>query len=323
MTILVVGDANADLTATLARFPHEGDDSTVATLSWGSGGSAANAAIALVRMGAAARLLARVGCDPAAQVALQAARDGGVDLSVIQIDQERATGLCYAAITPGGERTFFAFRGANVALELPELSTLLAGVVWVHLSGHALIEGTQRRATLTLIDEASRRNVPVSLDLCLPLLRASRAETLALLPRLAVLFANQHELCLLAAGAPERPDLTNLAGSLYQHGTRIVVGKCGPQGCIVADSAGARPVPGFAVEALDSNGCGDAFAAGFLAAQLAGATADQSARMGNACGALAATRQGAAEALPYRAAVEAFLATQGRVAEEPSHHALS
>src|SRR5262245_19678257 len=115
MTILVVGDANADLSATVDRFPHEGDDAVVAALSWGSGGSAANVAAALALLGAAARLLTRVGRDPAAEVALRVARDAGVDLGAVQRDPTLATGLCFAAISPRGERTFFSFRGANMA----------------------------------------------------------------------------------------------------------------------------------------------------------------------------------------------------------------
>src|SRR5262245_44399519 len=118
MTVLVIGDANADLSASLGRFPHEGDDALTGTLGWGSGGSAANVAVACGRLGARTRLLARVGRDPAAEVALRTARHAGVDLSAVQHDESLATGLCFAAISPGGERTLFSFRGANTALDL-------------------------------------------------------------------------------------------------------------------------------------------------------------------------------------------------------------
>ena len=118
MTILIVGDANADLIAALSGYPHEGDDAVVGALGWGSGGSAANVAAALALLGAPARLLTRVGPDPAAAIALRAARDAGADLGAVQSDATLATGLCFAAISPGGERTFFSFRGANVSFAL-------------------------------------------------------------------------------------------------------------------------------------------------------------------------------------------------------------
>jgi sugar/nucleoside kinase (ribokinase family) len=311
MTILVVGDANADLSATLPRFPHQGDDSPVSALSWGGGGSAANTAVALARLNMPTRLLARVGADPAAEVALRSAKSAGVDLSHIQVEPDGATGLCYAVISPDGERTFFAFRGTNTQLTISDAETALSGITWLHLGGHALLEGPQRVSALALIEAAIRGDVPISIDICLPLLRAWRADILALLPKLTILFANEPELRLLATGSAQGANdiqtLTELVIKLYYYGPEMIVGKCGAAGCIVADRNRIQRVPGFTVPVVDTNGCGDAFAAGFLASRIAGADTETCALYGNACGALTATHAGAAEALPNRARVETFL----------------
>lgn len=303
MTILVVGDANADLTATLTRFPAEGDDAPAAALGWGSGGSAANVAAGIALLGAPARLLARVGEDPAAAVALRACRAAGVDLGAVQVDAALATGLCFAAISPGGERTFFSYRGANVALE--DAADPLAGAAWLHIAGHALVEGRQRQTALALVERAAARGIPVSLDLCLPLVRARGAEVLALLPHLAALFGNERELALLMGEAPGSPDAL---GRLAQSGRAIAVMKCGADGCVVARGGELLALPAFRVAAIDTNGCGDAFVAGFLVAHLRGEPPAACARIANACGALAASRPGAAEALPDRASLDALLA---------------
>src|SRR5215212_1084645 len=192
MTILVLGDANADLSAALVRFPAEGDDSQITALGWGSGGGATNVAAALALIGAPARLLACTGSDPAAEIALRVARAAGADLTAVQIDATLATGLCFAAVSPGGERTFFSYRGANVGFEFgPEQAGQLDGARWLHVSGYALLEGRQRAATLALIDAATTRDIPISLDACLPLLRAWPEKTIALLPRLRILFTNE------------------------------------------------------------------------------------------------------------------------------------
>lgn len=315
MTILVVGDANADLTATLPRFPHKGDDSPVSALSWGGGGSAANTAVALARLNIPTRLLSRIGADPSAEVALRAAIQAKVDLSHIQVDPVEATGLCYAVISPGGERTFFAFRGANTHLEIADPQAELLEMSWLHLGGHALLEGPQRISTLALIDAAQQAGIPISIDVCLPVLRNRRDDILALLPKLAVLFANEPELQLLAKGAIDAQGTTDLqalaelAVEIQQQGPQIVVGKCGAQGCVVAERRSILRIPGFTVAVADTNGCGDAFAAGFLASCIRGADTETCARHGNACGALAATKAGAAEALPDQATVTAFLMT--------------
>src|SRR5262245_35199827 len=136
MTILIVGDANADLSAALSRFPQQGDDALISALDWGSGGSAANVAAALALLGARARLLARVGRGAAAEAAVRAAADAVADLGAVQRDAALATGLCFAAIARGGERTLFSFRGANAALALgPGDRALLEGAKWLHIAG--------------------------------------------------------------------------------------------------------------------------------------------------------------------------------------------
>jgi sugar/nucleoside kinase (ribokinase family) len=316
MTILVLGDANADLSAALPRFPAEGDDSQITALGWGSGGSATNVAAALALLRAPVRLLARVGSDPAAEIALRVARAAGADLAAVQIDAALATGLCIAAVSPGGERTFFSYRGANVSFDFgPQQASQLDGARWLHISGYALLEGRQRSATLALIDAASARDIPISLDVCLPQLRAWRDQTLALLPRLSILFTNEPELNMLLANSQQREPMIDLPGaiddlaiaSLLQQGPSTIAIKLGPRGCLIAGTGTWHYAPALAVDTVDTNGCGDAFVAGYLFAHLRGATFEQCAALANAIGALTATRLGAAEALPARATLRQFL----------------
>jgi sugar/nucleoside kinase (ribokinase family) len=321
MTILVLGDANADLSAAIPRFPAEGDDSQITTLGWGSGGAAVNVATALALLGAPARLLARVGSDPAAAIALRVAQASGVDLAAIQIDAALATGLCFAAISPGGERTFFSYRGANASFDFsPEQAIQLDDARWLHISAYALLEGRQRAATLALLDAANERGLPISLDLCLPQLRAWRNETIELLPRLQILFVNEPELAALTPGAAEtmttseqrdidRPsEIGDLPiEPLLSQGVGTVALKLGRRGSLVINAFGRHYAPPFAVRAIDTNGCGDAYVAGFLFAHMRGANLTQAAILANALGALNATRVGAAEALPDRAALHAFV----------------
>ena len=307
MTILVVGDANADLSAALARFPAEGDDCPITALGWGGGGSAANVAAALALLGTPARLLARVGVDPAAEVALRVARAAGVNLDAVQRDDSLATGLCFAAISPGGERTFFSYRGANVNLDLGlSAKALVDDATWLHIAGHALLEGAQRDAIDWLRAEAADHDypIPISLDLCLPLLRERREEILKLLPCIGVLFANEIELDSLFPGVAYAAALEQAIRS----NVRMAVLKLGPRGCLIAGAGLRHAAPAFPVEAIDTNACGDAFVAGFLHAHLRGEPPDACAVLANAMGALTATRHGAAEALPDRTRLRALLA---------------
>ena len=117
--LLVIGDSNADAAARAPRFPQEGDDVPLDDLGWSSGGAGVNVATAFARLGGAARLVSRVGVDPAAGAALSAAERAGVDLSAIQRDPGIATGVCVIVVSASAERTFLSYRGANVALAPP------------------------------------------------------------------------------------------------------------------------------------------------------------------------------------------------------------
>jgi sugar/nucleoside kinase (ribokinase family) len=308
VTVLVIGDAIADLSAIVDQFPQEGGDSPLRELGWYSGGMGANVAAALALLGTPVRLCARVGVDPAADIALGAARSAGADLSAVQRDPELPTGICFAAVSPSGERTFFSFRGANKAFELASSALALEGTRWLHMCGHALLEGPQRASALALCEAARREGVPASLDLCLPLLQTRISETLALLPRLRVLFANNAEMSLLF---PDLPPEAAVSAAVAR-GVGMVVWKRGALGCVIADAGGELASPAFHVASIDTNGCGDAFAAGFIHASLRGDAIGERARLANAVGALSATRRGAATSFPSRAELASFLGDEAR-----------
>ena len=254
---------------------------------------AVNVATGLALLGTSASLLACVGSDPAAEIALRAAVNAGVSMDFVQRTSECATGLCYALITPGGERSFLSYRGANAGMRLPQRDPFV-GVAWLHITGYALLEGQQRGSTLALIGQASERGIPISLDLCLPLIHRHATSTHELLAHMQIVFGNHHEMRLLQPAAS-------------QH--QLLVEKSGAAGCLLSGSTSAS-IPPFIVQAVDTNGCGDAFVAAFLAAYTAGHSAEHAARNANAAGALASQRHGAAEAMPTSAALKQFLAQQ-------------
>jgi sugar/nucleoside kinase (ribokinase family) len=59
-------------------------------------------------------------------------------------------------------------------------------------------------------------------------------------------------------------DLASGCRALLERGVGCVAATCGGDGALVVDAAGAEEVPAFAVEVVDTTGCGDAFSAGFL-----------------------------------------------------------
>lgn len=315
--LLVLGDANADGAARVPRFPREGDDVPLDDLAWSSGGAGVNVATAFARLGGEARLIARVGTDPAAGVALASAARAGVDLSAIQRDPERATGVCIIVVSPSAERTFLSHRGANAFLAPPPPSAW-EGVGRAHVCGHTLLSGPQRDTALAFSREAAARRVPLSLDLCLPLVEARGASLAEILPLFDVVFANQAELLRLAFGDGVTIDAASFDEALSRVialGARTLVVKRGALGATVVAGpdtrAGRADVPPFSVVARDTTAAGDAFVAGFLWALTGGHDHHAAARFGNAAGALTAATPGSAGALPSGEDVRGLLRVQG------------
>ena len=108
-------------------------------------------------------------------------------------------------------------------------------------------------------------------------------------------------------------------------GTRAVAVTLGADGCLVAGPDSGAPVhlPALPVEVVDTTGCGDGFTAGLLAGLLAGATPEDAAWLGLACGALVATGLGSDAGIENLGQVLDFLertqpAVAGRIKERIS-----
>jgi sugar/nucleoside kinase (ribokinase family) len=126
----------------------------------------------------------------------------------------------------------------------------------------------------------------------------------ALLPRIDVWTSNSVEALRFTGAADIGAALDRLAKHLPQDVLLVV--RDGPQGCWIQQAGERRHVPGFAVNAVDSNGAGDAHAGVFVAGLAQGLDAHEAARRANAAAALAVTRWGPATA-PGAAEVDGFI----------------
>jgi ribokinase len=222
---------------------------------------------------------------------------------MVQHDANVATGVCMAAVSPSGQRTFFSFRGANVQLEPPVLPASEDRAVLLHLCGHGLMDDPQRSSALAAAELALSMHTLVSLDLCVPTARSRADIVLSMVPRLALLFMNEAELGFLLPGLTWEHALQ----SLLERGARLVVLKRGGDGCVIATPRATLAIEALPVTVADTNGCGDAFVAGFLWAYIQGASLPGCGAVGNMLGACTATRLGAADALPTLAELGALL----------------
>lgn len=314
--VLVVGDACADL---ILRMPEADSDQARTQLApeLSGGGSAANTAVALARLGLPATLIGVVGDDGFGRFLRHDLAAEGVDIARLATHRDAATQVVLAVIDRQGERTMFVwpeFGGAAAQLTPQQLDPDLIGrAAWLHATGMCLVEAPARAAVLRGMELARAAGIPVSFDLNL---RASLVGG-ALPPDVASAFARAVRLASYVLGSAVdefthlAPGATfdEVAGRLATDG-RVVVARLGAQGALLVGAAGSERIAGFSVNVVDTVGAGDAFDAGFIAACLRGSPPSEAVRWGNAVAALSVSRAGARSG-PRRDEVVALLARPG------------
>lgn len=259
-----------------------------------AGGSAANLAANLARLGVPTTLVGAVGDDGFGRFLRETVALTGLDARLRTVT-DSPTSIVTVTRT-SGTPDFALFRHADRLLRPADLpDALLSGARLLHTSGFAL---SREPARTTLLDAAARaaaRGVALSVDLNV----APRSAEERLAQQTTVrAFLALGPLVKLSRDDGERligeslPD-AELAARLLDWGARLVCLTRGAEGAFVAWAGGTAEVPAPPVEAVaDATGAGDAFWAGFLAAWLGGAAPPACAEAGGRLAALKLARVG-------------------------------
>lgn len=271
---MILGDLVLDVVIAPA-VPLETGTDVPGRVAFVQGGSAANTARWLGRLGARTTLIAAVGRDPTGRALVQAVRGDGVTVRVTRIAGAR-TARIGVLISPDGERSFVADRGAADLLDPAELeSSWFQGAQVLHLPAYSLFGAPLGEAGRRAVELARAAGALVSVDLASsgPLMARGRRAARELIADSApdILFATVSEADALLAGGP-------VEGLLAFASIAIV--KRGSKGATVLARMGADrlrfEVATAPLVATDTTGAGDAFDAGFLVGWLAARSAGRS-----------------------------------------------
>jgi sugar/nucleoside kinase (ribokinase family) len=262
---------------------------------------------AAARQGLAVAYGGVIGAGPFASLATAACAAEGIQ--VLQPAKPGLdTGFVISVVDATGERTFLTTRGAEATLTAADLDPVRpAPGDAVYLSGYGLAHPSNAAALLGWLRRlADDHFVVVDPG---PLVGTLPDQVLRpVLARADWVTCNDRESARLTGSADPREALRVLAGRLPRAGILVRVG---PAGCLLS-LRGSPPehVPGFAVEAVDTNGAGDTHTGVFLAALASGAGPGEAVRRANAAAALSVTRRGPATG-PAAAELDAFLSSRG------------
>ena len=301
MSIVVFGSINMDLVARVPRLPAPGETLTGHGFFTAPGGKGANQAVACARLGAATRMIGRVGDDAfGGDAARQPARlrrghiRGGVHPGA-------ASGVAVITVDDAAENEIIVVPGANGVVgreDLVRLAAALDGARVLLLQLEVPLD-----AVVAAAEMGRRRGVTVILD-------PAPAQPLpeALYAAVDILTPNESEAAALVGFPLDDPDaIARASQTLLTRGARSVIVKLGSKGVFWSNGPESAHFPAFPVEAVDSVGAGDAFNGGLAVGLSDGLDMAAAIRWGLAAGALSVMKSGAQPSMPDRAAVEILL----------------
>lgn len=306
--IIVFGSLNIDVSARLHHFPVPGETLHARDAGLGLGGKGANQAVAAARLGGDVRFVGRTGDDPLADYAAAALQRHGVAPDDLYRSQGDLTGLAMICTDSAGENTIVVVGGANMRIDgtdIGRLAPLLPPGAIVLMQCEIPMD-TLRAAAQAVRDAGAR----LILD---PAPVPEDGLAADLFPLAELMTPNETETERLTGLRPHDPDSARQAAErLHRLGLRRAIVKLGARGVLYSDESGHGFVPPFSVQPIDSTAAGDCFNGGLAVALSEGMDLAQATRFAAACGALATTRKGAAEAAPDRPEIESLLAGQTR-----------
>ncbi len=282
-----MGDTMVELSLQVADAWDPSPDVAVKESVLSAGGSAANFAAFTAALGVRSLLATNVGRDFFGEFLLDDMTSHGIDTRLVRRHSGRNS-LCVISIGEDGDRRFLSYRAPEDARNSMDeyLEQLLADLEmadWLHVSGFWL----QRPVTAALVESvvtaAALLGIPVSLDPSPQLMEHPSPLLASVLSKTEVIFPNAYEACAFTRA----PSASTAAEALGSMGLRYAVVTDGAAGSLLVAEGVVQTVTAVPGPVVDTTGAGDALAAGFVAARLAGADALEALRMGSKAAALA------------------------------------
>jgi sugar/nucleoside kinase (ribokinase family) len=247
-------------------------------------GAAGGTAVTLAKLGATVRSAGAIGTDALGDVLVSMLGAHGVDTELLVRREGVQTSASVLPIRPDGSRPAFHVIGANAHYTSADAPwDAIAAASHLHLGAPEFMGGEEAAKILAF---ARARGVVTSADILAPGEQAAAIlDWIApAFPHLDYLLPNDEQVLALTGAR----DLVAGCRALLDRGVGCVAATCGAEGAVVVDSEGEARVPAFAVDVVDTTGCGDAFSAGFLRGLSLGRTRGDAAVLGCAAAGLVA-----------------------------------
>ncbi|MCM3080740.1 MULTISPECIES: carbohydrate kinase family protein [Brevibacillus] len=252
--IAVHGFVNTDIICQVDALAEADQETEVSSLQFLPGGSAANVAVGLSRLGEEVFFLGAVGQHAYTTFLLDSMEK--VRRDYVQIVEDASSGMVMVLVNKQGLRTMYTYPGANVQYEVNRIpEDFCRELDILHLSSPHLSIAEQLFAW-------KKRNprLRISFDPSSLLTKKGLDSIKVFLAQTDILFVNRSELQDLVGDREVEQALLELHGL----GVQEIFVKLGKEGAVYSTARERVFLPSLPVKAVDSTGSGDAFAVGVL-----------------------------------------------------------
>jgi len=282
------------------------------------GGSSANIAVGLARLGLRVAMISCVGKDLLADYLLSFLNREGIDTTCVRLLQGHNTSLCLSEVSPPDRFPQVFYRSSpadmQVKLGVSERDLIHQAHMFV-TNGTSLASSPARESTIEALKAARIAGLRTVLDVdyrssswTSPEQAGQTARTV--LPWVDVVLGNEEELSLLT----DTNDTRAQVAAVLDAGAKLLVRKLGSKGVEAHtrnESCSALPYP---MRVMCAIGGGDGFAAGFLYALYKSEPLRECLRYGNAAAAVVVSSVSCADSMPRLEELEGLLHTNASIA---------
>ena len=292
--IIVIGSSNVDMVVRTSHLPAPGETILGGEFFMNQGGTGANQAVAIKRLGGNLIFMAKLGNDVLGRQSVGYFKKEGIDTRYIALDEDSASGVALISVDDHAENSIVVASGANMLLNEQDVDKMLEEMC----EGDILL--MQLEIPLQTVEYAARKAFGKGVKVVLNPAPA-RSLPKELFRHLYMVTPNRIEAEMLTGiKIANDADVEKVAEEICAMGVKNVIITLGSKGCLIREEGVSYRIDAFKVEPVDTTAAGDTFNGALCVGLSEGMDLKQAAVMASKASSIAVTRMGAQSSIPYR-----------------------
>ena len=284
--LISIGAVNIDIIARVDRFPAIDEEVAVLDLDILHGGSAANVAVGVSRLGYSSGFVGITGTDRFGDMLIEELETEGVDISHLT-RVHGTSGLVFAAVNPNGERMLYSSKGVSSSFDRSIIPVdYIKESKILHLTSIIADEAIDALGFASSIAHGS--NTKTIFDPGMIFAEKGIHALNGILKNCHIVLPSQVEAFMLTGMKGK-----DAGKKLLEYGPDAVIITQGEKGCLFVTRDSIKKIPAMHTETVDTTGAGDSFAAGLISALLENKKLEDAVEFANFVASISITRRGA------------------------------